>query len=117
MSKVIGAALTVTGFLACPCHLLITLPLLAGLLGGTAAGAFLAANTGVVMLAASAYFVGGLGLGWYLLTRPSPRPSANAVGWSLSADCCTPAFDRGSRTQSAAGQPTLEDEPALPARY
>ena len=57
MRRAAGWLLAVTGFLACPCHLIITLPLLVGLLGGTAAGAFLAANMGLVVVLALIYFV------------------------------------------------------------
>ncbi len=39
-----GGALMVTGVLACPCHLPITLPIFAVLAGGTGLGAFLIAN-------------------------------------------------------------------------
>ena len=48
MRRIGGIALTVTGFLACPCHLIITLPLLLSLLAGTALGSFLSRNTGLV---------------------------------------------------------------------
>jgi MerE protein len=35
MRRIGGVLFTVTGFLTCPCHLIITLPLLASLLAGT----------------------------------------------------------------------------------
>jgi mercuric ion transport protein len=68
MRRIGGVVLTVTGFLACPCHLLITLPLLISLLAGTAVGSFLSRNTGLVFTGAGIYFVVALVLGaWFLL--------------------------------------------------
>ena len=69
MSKVWGGFLTVTGFIACPCHLPLTLPLLLGVLGGTAAGSFIGANKGLIYGIATGYFVLGMGLGIALLRR------------------------------------------------
>ena len=69
MSKVWGSVLVVTGFIACPCHLVITLPIVLGLMAGTGAGAILAANTGLVYVIAGGYFVAALAAGWYLLNR------------------------------------------------
>lgn len=42
--KLTGYLLTVTAFVACPCHLPLTLPLAVALLGGTAWGAALSRN-------------------------------------------------------------------------
>src|SRR6266851_7790740 len=67
MRRIGGIALTVTGFLACPCHLIITLPLLISLLAGTAAGSFLSRNTSLVYTGAGIYFVVALALGTSLL--------------------------------------------------
>ncbi len=69
MGKVWGGVLVVTGFIACPCHLIITLPIFLGLIAGTGLGAILAANTGVVYVVAGGYFVVALAAGWYLLSR------------------------------------------------
>ena len=67
MRRMSGVVLTVTGFLACPCHLIVTLPLLASLLAGTALGSFLIRNTGLVYTIAGIYFVVALMLGvWFL---------------------------------------------------
>ena len=110
MSKAVGAVLAVTGFLACPCHLVITLPLLVAVFGGTALGAFLAANTGLVAAAATAYFIAGLGAGWYLMTRERPA-TAKRSDPHASPICCPPVFsarphgpaagDRGRATDDA----------------
>ncbi len=67
MRRLGGTLLTVTGFLACPCHLIITLPLLISLLAGTALGSFLSRNTSLVYTGASIYFVVALALGASLL--------------------------------------------------
>ena len=69
MSKAWGSVLVVPGFIACPCHLVITLPLILGLMAGTGVGAILAANTGLVYVIAGGYFVAALAGGWYLLNR------------------------------------------------
>ena len=69
MGKVWGGVLFVTGFIACPCHLPLTLPLVVVLLGGTAVGGFIAGNTGLVYGIAGGYFIVALAAGWYLLNR------------------------------------------------
>ena len=70
MRRIGGIALTVTGFLACPCHLIITLPLVISLLAGTAVGSFLSHNTGLVLTFAGIYFVVALALGYWFLFGP-----------------------------------------------
>jgi hypothetical protein len=73
MRRIGGILLTVTGFLTCPCHLIITLPLLASLLAGTRLSGFLIRNTGLVVTFASIYFLGALALGYWLLFTPTRR--------------------------------------------
>ncbi len=70
MRRIGGTLLTVTGFLACPCHLIITLPLLLSLLAGTALGSVLSRNTGLVYAFATIYFVVALALGYWFLFGP-----------------------------------------------
>ena len=70
MRRIGGIALTVTGFLDCPCHLIITLPLVISLLAGTAVGSFLSHNTGEVLTFAGIYFVVALALGYWFLFGP-----------------------------------------------
>src|SRR5258708_6220220 len=70
MRHIGGVVLTVTGLLACPCHLIITLPLLISLLAGTALGSFLSRNTGLVYTGAGIYFVVALALGYWFLFGP-----------------------------------------------
>ena len=52
-----------TGFLACPCHLPLTLQLVLGVLGGTALGSFIGANTSLIYGIFTGYFVIGVGVG------------------------------------------------------
>ena len=94
MRRMSGVVLTVTGFLACPCHLIITLPLLASLLAGTAVGSFLTHNTGLVYTGAGIYFVVALALGAWFLFGPK-RPSS-----TMDAACptCAPV-EPGERSR------------------
>jgi len=69
MNQVWGGVLVVTGFIACPCHLVITLPLVLGALGGTSLGAFLSDNQGLVYIVGTGYFIVGLAGGLYLWNR------------------------------------------------
>jgi uncharacterized protein YneF (UPF0154 family) len=91
--------LTVTGFLACPCHLIITLPLLLSLLAGTALGSFLSRNTGLVYIGASIYFVVALALGVFLLFRQkrSGSQSTPACPTCIPADAPEPEARQSSR--------------------
>ncbi len=100
MRSLSGWLLAITGFLACPCHLPLTLPILLALLGGTSLGLFLQQNTGLVIAAATAYFLGALGFGLVLLTRSTPRDDRRL--------CCSldqslgPAKDRQSEPLAGA---------------
>ena len=82
-----GVLLTVTDILACPCHLLVTLPLLASLLAGTVLGSILTRDTGLVFTFASINFIMALVLGYWLLFGPARRTS------SMDDTCltCAPA--------------------------
>lgn len=91
MKKAVGYLLTGTALIACPCHLVFLLPVALGLLGGTALGAALAANTGLVVAAATVYFVGALGAGLYLLNRRTGKGSS----------CPAPSSGRKSRDQTS----------------
>ena len=56
--KIKNVFLLVSGFITCPCHLPFVLPGLAALLAGTAVGAFIASNTGLLIALATVYFAG-----------------------------------------------------------
>jgi hypothetical protein len=78
MRRVGGIVLTMTGFLACPCHLILTLPLLLSLLAGTALGSFLSQNSRLVYARADIYFVVALALGGSLLSYQK-RPGSQST--------------------------------------
>ncbi len=105
MRRIGGVALTVTGFLACPCHLIITLPLLISGLSGTAMGSFLSHNTGLVYTGAGIYFVVALALGaWFLLGRARPIREMDAA-----CPTCVPV---ASETHVREQSPMPDDLPA-----
>ena len=71
--KVRGYLAGGVAFITCPCHLLLTLPLLLALTAGTAAGAFLERNTVALVAISTALFVGGLVLSSRWLGRRTAR--------------------------------------------
>lgn len=71
--KLTGYVLVVTAFLACPCHLLLTLPVAVAVLGGTAWGIFLSENTVLIYGLATAYFVFALLGGMRLVSRSKAK--------------------------------------------
>ena len=80
MRRIGGVVLTVTGLLACPSHLIITLPLLILLLAGTALGSFLSRNTGLVTTFAGIYFVVASDVGyWFLFGKSRPKRKVDAA--------------------------------------
>ncbi len=105
MRRMSGVVLTVTGFLACPCHLIVTVPLLASLLTGTALGSFLTRNTGLVYAFASIYFIVALALGyWFLFGKSRPKRDADAA-----CSTCVPV-EAETRVQERSPMP--DDLPA-----
>ena len=98
MRRIGGVALTVTGFLACPCHLIITLPLLISLLAGTAVGGFLSRNRGLVYAGAGVYFVVALALGYWFLFGPA---RGKREGDAACPTCGPVASDMQVQEQSA----------------
>lgn len=64
-----GYVLLALGFLFCPCHLIIVLPLLGAWLGGTTLAGVLNTNLGVITAISSVLFLGSVALGWWLLAR------------------------------------------------
>ncbi len=75
--KIGGYTLAATAFVACPCHLPLTLPLLVVLLGGTSWGVFIAQNTALVYGLAGAYFVFGLLAGVWLVGKAKRAKTAD----------------------------------------
>jgi hypothetical protein len=100
-----GWFLAVTGFVACPCHLVLTLPLAAALLSGTALGGWITTHQGAIVVGASMYFVGALAAGAMLLlagtgalavtTRQQREGSGDDARAAIGAECCPPACDHG----------------------
>lgn len=103
-----GMALLVSGIMACPCHLVVTLPLLAGLLAGTALGSFLTTHTSLVYLGAGIYFVGALLLGYWCWFGPVRSTRERHA----TRSACGPA---ASDERSQEGAP-LQEEPPAPRR-
>src|SRR6266508_6501563 len=68
-----SSLLLITGFLVCPCHVPLTLPLLVALFGGTALGAWLSTHTGLVIGLSTGYFLAAIVIGFWLLNRRSPE--------------------------------------------
>src|SRR5438093_3128157 len=68
-----GSIWMLTGFVVCPCHLPVTLPLILGLFAGTAFGVFLTNNSWIIGAISLLYFLGAVALGFRSLF-----PNANA---------------------------------------
>jgi hypothetical protein len=97
-----GWFLAITGFLTCPCHLVITVPLAAALLSGTALGGWSVEHQGAIVVGASMYFVGALAAGMTLLlahtgalavTTAQQEESDDDARATIGAGCCPPASD------------------------
>lgn len=68
-NEVKGWGAVAIGFITCPCHLPITLPLAISLTAGTGAGAWLTDNTALIWGAFTVLFLGGLAVGFQLLNK------------------------------------------------
>jgi|GEM_PF-3887912 hypothetical protein len=106
--RVSGWFFTVTGLLACPCHLVVTLPLVVALLGGTALGGWMAAHEGAITIGASIYFVGALAVGATLLLVGGGKHASGsrtallrAAYGRQSRSCCAPLASAGSTGDEA----------------
>ncbi len=101
-----GWFLAVTGFLACPCHLINTLPLAAALLSGTTLGGWIAGHQGAILGGASIYFISALTGGAILLLAgkgllacATGQPRDDLIGSpprTIPADCCSPTEFRSA---------------------
>lgn len=78
----------ITGFLACPCHLPLTIPLILGLTAGTAVGAFLVNNIWLVAGISTAYFIVSMLFAFRLFKRQpaAELPKANDADTEFA--CC-----------------------------
>lgn len=85
MTKIKAYAAGVVAFIACPCHLPLTLPLLISLTAGTAFSAWLAAPRTLLLVGviSTIIFIGGLALAFKWSTQPACPPIPNATA-SLS---------------------------------
>ncbi len=88
MKRIAGYLLAITALIFCPCHLVLALPLALSFLGGTALGVALEAHIGLLIAAATVYFIAALGSGLYLVNR---RPEKGA-------SCLSPPSERNPRT-------------------
>lgn len=79
-----GYMLVITGLLACPCHVPLTLPLVLALLGGTALGGWLNTHMGLVYGLSAGYFLAALIVGFWWLNRPGRR---SALSLAEEASC------------------------------
>lgn len=83
MNTLKSAFFFITGLLACPCHLPVTLPLLLALTAGTALGTFLSENVWLIAGVSTIYFLAALTLGFRYLGQEGqacevPKPKAAA---------------------------------------
>ena len=79
MTKIKASVAGVVAFIACPCHLPLTLPLLISLTARTAFGAWLAQNIVLVGVIATVAFIGGLALAFKWFTQPACPPISSAT--------------------------------------
>ena len=105
--RVVGWFLTVTGVLACPCHLVITLPLAVALLGGTALGGWIATHEGAIAVGAGVYFVGALAVGMTLLSLRRVVQSGSGVS---GVSCALPTIPTVADARRTADVAPTSDE-------
>jgi hypothetical protein len=91
----------ITGFLACPCHVPLTLPLLIALFGGTALGGWLATHTGLVIGLSTGYFITAVVVGFWLLNDRGNRRARSPDG----AACGPPVKLQHENTPPFEGRP------------
>jgi len=74
-----GSVAGIVAFIACPCHLPITLPLLISLTAGTAFSAWLASNTLLVGVISTVVFFGGAALALKWFSQPYCPPTSTSA--------------------------------------
>jgi len=72
-NKAKGYLLLITGFIACPCHLIITAPIILAIVGGTALGAFFTRNALFIIGLLFVYFIFALIFGFKYLESDKRR--------------------------------------------
>lgn len=75
-----GWGAVILGFIACPCHLPITLPIAISLTAGTAVSVWLANNTILIGVVFAVLFLGSLGLGFRWLLKEEAPSIQNSNG-------------------------------------
>jgi len=103
--KVRGYVAAAIALVACPCHLVVTLPLLIALTAGTALGAFLRQNSALVFGVSTALFVAGLYLAFRWMDQPTTVADPPA-----EADFGASGRQRSPRSHAGA-RPHLSDLP------
>ena len=95
-NEVKGWGAVAIGFITCPCHLPITLPLAISLTAGTATGAWLTNNTVLIWGLFTVLFLVGLAVGYQLLTKEEKAPQVEKGSKSvlvLTSSTCAPCAE------------------------
>ncbi len=79
-NRIRGYVAAGVALILCPCHLVLTLPLLLSITAGTAAGAFLERNYYAVIVVSIIFFIGGLVLAIRWLRSAVSEDAANSSG-------------------------------------
>ncbi|MDP9374329.1 MAG: hypothetical protein M3Q65_18130 [Chloroflexota bacterium] len=104
MRRIGGYLLAATGLLACPCHLPLTLPVLAATLGGTALGAALLEHPAVVGTLLTGYFLAAVLVGVRLAAGPTSKHERRGRHAHQDGDCgCRDRRDRRLRGHQGDG--------------
>jgi mercuric ion transport protein len=77
-NRIRGYVAAGVALILCPCHLVLTLPLLLSITAGTAAGAFLERNYYAVIVVSIIFFIGGLVLAIRWLRSAVSEDAANS---------------------------------------
>ncbi len=78
LNRIRGYVAAGVALILCPCHLVLTLPLLLSITAGTAAGAFLERNYYAVIVVSIIFFIGGLVLAIRWLRSAVSEDAANS---------------------------------------
>jgi len=78
-TKTRGFLAAALALLFCPCHLIITLPLVLSLLGGTVLGGFLRSHMGFLLAVSLVFFVAATAFAFRCLTDRTSRNHSNRL--------------------------------------